>query len=78
LLQIVEKLSTNPRRILGLPPILIREGEMANLTIIDPTIAWKVDVQQFKSKSKNSPFHGRTLIGKAMGVINNGSVYWAS
>ncbi len=76
--QIIEKLSTNPRRILHLPPILIREGEEANLTIIDPSVEWTVDVQRFKSKSKNSPFHGRTLIGKSVGVINNGRVYWAS
>jgi dihydroorotase len=78
LYQLVEKFSSNPRRILHLPPIVIREGEMANFTIIDPQIEWKVDIQQFKSKSKNSPFHGRTLTGKAIGVINNGSVYWAS
>jgi dihydroorotase len=78
LYQLVEKFSSNPRRILHLPPIVIREGEMANFTIIDPQLEWKVDIQQFKSKSKNSPFHGRTLTGKAIGVINNGSVYWAS
>lgn len=78
LYQLVEKFSSNPRRILHLPPIVIREGEMANFTIIDPQLEWKVNIQQFKSKSKNSPFHGRTLTGKAIGVINNGSVYWAS
>ncbi len=78
LYQIVEKLSTNPRRILHLPPILIREGEMANLTIIDPKVEWIVDVQKFKSKSKNSPFQGFALIGKSIGVLNNGRVYWAS
>lgn len=78
LYQIVETFSTNPRRILHLPPILIREGEMANLTIIDPKSEWKVDIRQFKSKSKNSPFHGFSLIGKSVGVINNGRVYWAS
>jgi dihydroorotase len=78
LYQLVEKFSSNPRRILHLPPIVIREGEMANFTIIDPQLEWKVDIQRFKSKSKNSPFHGRTLTGKAIGVINNGNAYWAS
>lgn len=76
LYQIVEKFSTNPRRILHLPPINIEEGEPANLTIIDPHHEWKVDVQRFKSKSKNSPFHGLVLRGKAVGVINNGQAYW--
>lgn len=72
LYQLVEKLSTNPRRIVGLQPIRVQAGEMANLTIFDPSLEWKVDTLLFKSKSKNSPFGGRKLRGKAVGVINNG------
>ncbi|MCI0706650.1 MAG: dihydroorotase [Ignavibacteriae bacterium] len=72
LFQLVEKYSTNPRKILSLPSIKIAEGETANLTLLDPQIEWTVDVKAFKSKSKNSPFHGRKLKGKAIGVINNG------
>ena len=71
---LIEKLSTNPRRIVGLPPILIREGEMANLTLLDPDHRWTVDRARLKSKSKNTPFHGRELKGKAFGIINNGQV----
>jgi dihydroorotase len=70
--QLVEKLSINPRRILSLPMINIQEGETANLTLFDPEKEWVVDIQAFKSKSKNSPFHGWQLKGKAIGVINNG------
>ncbi|MBI3112249.1 MAG: dihydroorotase [Ignavibacteriales bacterium] len=69
--QLVEKLSTNPRTILSLPAVKIAEGEMANLTFVDPQRVWAVDVSQFKSKSKNSPFHGATLKGKATGIFNN-------
>ncbi|MBX2992119.1 MAG: dihydroorotase [Bacteroidetes bacterium] len=76
LYQLVEKFSTNPRRILHLPQIKIQEGESANLTLLDPSFEWKVDVQKFKSKSKNSPFSGYVLRGKAVGVFNNGRVYW--
>lgn len=72
LYQLIEKLSKNPRHIVGLPPIKIREGEMANLTLLNPEKEWVVDTQAFRSKSKNSPFHGYKLIGKAIGVINNG------
>ncbi len=72
LYQLAEKLSSNPRRILRLPEIKIQEGEHANLTFIDPAVSWKVNIHSFKSKSKNSPFHGRPLKGKAFGVINNG------
>jgi dihydroorotase len=77
LAQIIEKFSTNPRRILHLPQIRIAEGEMANLTIFDPAVEWVVDPQYFKSKSKNSPFGGFRLTGKAVGVLNNGQTYWS-
>jgi dihydroorotase len=77
LYQIIEKLSTNPRRVLHLPEIKIQEGEIANLTIFDPRIEWVVDIQKLKSKSKNSPFHGFALHGKAAGVINNGRMLLA-
>jgi dihydroorotase len=74
--QLIEKFSINPRRILSLPAIVIQEGEKANLTIFDPEKEWIVDIQAFKSKSKNSPFHGRKLRGKAIGIINNGKIYF--
>ncbi|MGD0036852.1 MAG: dihydroorotase [Bacteroidota bacterium] len=77
LIQLIEKLSVNPRRILSLPTINIQEGEVANLTLLDPTIEWIVDIHSFKSKSKNSPFHGRRLKGKAIGILNNGKMYLA-
>jgi dihydroorotase len=72
LYQLVEKLSTNPRKILSLPTISIVEGAPANLTLVDPSVEWTVDSQSFRSKSKNSPFHGRLLKGKGIGIINNG------
>jgi len=75
--QLIEKLSTNPRRILHLPDIAIDEGAMANLTILDPTAEWVVDPRFFKSKARNTPFEGVHLKGKAIGIINNGQVFWA-
>jgi dihydroorotase len=74
--QFIEKFSVNPRKILSLPVIMIQEGERANLTIFDPEKEWKVDIHAFKSKSKNSPFHGRILKGKSIGIINNGKVHF--
>lgn len=67
---IAEKMSVNPRRILNLPLPEIAEGKEANLTIIDPGLEWEVDITKFKSKSKNSPFNGYKLKGKALGIIN--------
>ena len=77
LMQMIEKFSTNPRRILHLPEIRIAEGQRANLSIFDPTVEWVVDPASFRSKSKNSPFGGRKLKGRGVGVINNGEIFWA-
>ncbi|MFH0991843.1 MAG: dihydroorotase [bacterium] len=75
LFQLIEKFTTNPRHILSLPQITIAEGEKANLTLLDPYGEWVVDIKAFKSKSKNSPFHGRKLKGRAIGIINNDKSY---
>ncbi|MCU0411633.1 MAG: dihydroorotase [Bacteroidetes bacterium] len=74
LMQLIEKLSANPRRIVGLPAIRIEEGATANMTLFRPDVRWSVDIAALRSKSKNSPFHGRVLVGKAMGIINNGKI----
>ncbi len=71
LYQLVERMSTNPRKICSLPVIRIEEGAMANLTLIDPRVEWKVNTEAFRSKSKNSPFHGKVLRGRVIGVLNN-------
>ncbi len=74
--QLVEKLSSNPRRILNIPQVQIKEGEIANLSIIDTEQIWTVDVGKFKSKSKNSPFDKRLLTGKAVAVINKKRMFF--
>jgi dihydroorotase len=74
--QMIEKLSINPRKILNLKIPLIKEGEMANLTIIDPDEVWTVDISKHLSKSRNSPFDKRLLSGRAVGVINNSQMYY--
>lgn len=73
--KMVEKMSLNPRRILGLNEIRIREGEKANLTILDTNSLWKVDKNKFKSKCFNTPFDGYELQCKPFGIINNDQIY---
>ena len=70
--ELIKKFSVNPRRILNLPALNLQPSERANLTLIDPELQWSVDVTKFRSKSKNSPFNGRKLRGRAIGIINNG------
>ncbi|RXK85174.1 dihydroorotase [Chlorobaculum sp. 24CR] len=72
--RVIELLSTNPRRIMGLETILFEPGKKANLTIIDPAREWTVSEADFGSKSRNTPFMGRTLRGKALGIYHNGKL----
>jgi dihydroorotase len=67
---LIDKLSVQPRKIFRLPEIRIREGAPANLTVLDTECRWKVDVNGFESKSRNSPFHGWELIGKSVGIVH--------
>lgn len=76
LFEMIEKFSNNPRVILGLSEIRIEEGHPANLTFFNPHLSWTVDVRQFHSKSKNSPFNGWTLTGKAIGIFNKRQLVW--
>ena len=66
---LVEKMSLAPRRILGIPVPEIKVGEMAELTVFDPTLSWTVTPDSLGSKSRNTPFMGRTLQGKVLTTI---------
>jgi dihydroorotase len=68
---LITQLTTNPRNIFGLPIPKIAEGEMACLTIFDPTIEYTFEQSNIKSTSTNNPFLGKKLTGKVLGIINN-------
>lgn len=74
LTQMISLMSVNPRQILRLDPILIKEGAPANLTLLDPEMSWTVDAEQFESLGRNTPFHGNTFKGGAIGAINKGKI----
>lgn len=73
---IIEKMAINPRKILNIPVPKIEVGERANLTIFDPDLVWTVEINKFKSKSKNSPFDRKLLTGKAIGVVNQSQIFF--
>jgi len=66
----IELLSVNPRRLFGLDIVTIKEGNKASLTLFDPAKKWTVSEKNIFSKSKNSPFIGKELTGKVIGIIN--------
>ncbi len=68
----IAKLTINPARILGLNKGTLSVGADADITIIDPEEEWLIDVTKFKSKGKNSPFHGWKVKGRVEMVIVNG------
>jgi len=74
--QVIEKLSINPRKICNIAVPKFEVGESADFTILDLNLVWTVDIKEFKSKSKNSPFDKRLLTGKSVGVINNGKLFY--
>jgi len=73
---LVKALTINPRTILGLDQPKIEEGEKANLTFFSLKDSTVLDEKNILSKSKNSPFIGKTLQGKVIGSINNNKGYW--
>ncbi|MCA9073479.1 MAG: dihydroorotase [Planctomycetaceae bacterium] len=73
-LQLISKLTVGPAKLLGLPAGTLSPGSVADVTIIDPSAEWKVDASQFQSRSRNTPFAGRTVKGRAMATIVGGIV----
>jgi len=69
--QIAEKLSINPRKLLGLAVPVIEEGAEANFTVYNPTLQWEYNVASNYSKSANSPLLNKKLTGKVQLVFNN-------
>ena len=64
LTQMIEKMSTNPAKILGIEKGTLEEGSAADITIINPDEEWIVYKKDFESKGKNTPFDGYKLSGK--------------
>ncbi len=67
-------MSANPAAILRVPGGTLTVGSPADVTLIDLNRDWTVDVSQFASRSRNCPFHGWALKGKAVMTILGGKI----
>ena len=67
-----------PARILNIPGGTLEEGAPADITVIDPSLEWVVDPDKFKSLSRNTPFAGWKLKGRAVMTIIDGNVAYSS
>ena len=77
LTRLVELCSTNPARIFALEGRgTLSQNAHADITILDPACEWTFDVRGSKSKSRNTPFNGRTMTGAAVATIVGGRLVY--
>ncbi|QGT99669.1 Dihydroorotase [Candidatus Syntrophocurvum alkaliphilum] len=72
--KMVELMAVEPASILGIDKGTLNEGNLADITIIDPELTKDVDTNNFYSKGKNTPFKGSTLKGWPIMTIVNGRI----
>jgi dihydroorotase len=73
---LVERMSCAPARALSLPGGTLRPGSPADVTLIDTREEWTVDPARFVSLSRNTPFGGRRLRGRAVRTLVGGVTVW--
>ncbi|MEZ0230234.1 MAG: dihydroorotase [Planctomycetota bacterium] len=74
LARLVELMSTGPARILGIPAGTLSPGSAADVTVLDLETPWVIDVDAFRSKSRNCPFGGWSVRGRAIYTLVGGKV----
>ena len=74
--QLVTKMSYAPAKVFNLPGGSLKPGNLADITIIDPNLSYKIDVTQFYSKGRNCPFNGWEVKGKAIITIIGGNIVY--
>ena len=72
LIDLLRRLTLAPAELLNLPAGRLAKGAPADLVLFDPDMPWKVDTSKFRSMSKNSPFDGRPVQGRALRTVVDG------
>ena len=75
-MQMAERMSYNPARVIGSDKGDIQPGKAADLVIFDPKETYRIDRNQFASKGRNTPFHGREVTGRVKCTICDGCVVY--
>jgi dihydroorotase len=68
----VELLTSGPARTFGVPGGSLTRGTAADITVVDPEVDWVVDASKLHSKSRNTPFEGWNLKGRAVRTFVGG------
>jgi dihydroorotase len=74
--KLIEMMTIAGARIAKLNKGTLSIGSDGDVTIIDPEMEWTIDKNQFRSKSRNCPFHGWKVKGRAVMTIVHGNVKW--
>ena len=74
MLQLIEKMSTKPAQLLGIPAGTLKKGSPADVILIDKDEEWTVDVDKLHGKSKNCVFKNRKLAGKVKFTVCGGKI----
>ncbi|MBC8133122.1 MAG: amidohydrolase family protein, partial [Deltaproteobacteria bacterium] len=74
---LIALLSTRPAAVLGLPGGTLADGGVADVTVLDPDAICTVEPGQLQSRSKNTPFGGRQMLGRAALTIVAGGIVFA-
>ncbi len=76
LARVLALMSASPAALLGLPKGTLEVGRDADLVLFDPEEEWTIDKEQFVSKGRNTPFHGRTVRGRVKYTISQGKIIY--
>ena len=71
---IINLFTINPSKVINIKPDYIKEGNLAEINIIDPEMEWSFNEEDIMSKSKNSPIIGMSLKGKVITTFNKGFI----
>ncbi len=74
LLDFIARWTTGPAAVLRLPPPALAPGHVADLVLLDLETPWRVDPSRFRSRARNCPFAGATLVGRAALTVSRGRV----
>jgi len=75
--RLIELYTVNPAKLLGIDRGTLSVGSVADVTIIDTGMEWTVNKEQSASRSRNNPFHGWQLKGRAVRTIVGGETVWS-
>jgi len=76
IVRLIEMYTVEPRRLLKIDAGTLSIGAAADVTLIDPDLEWTVRVDRFESASRNSPFDGWKLKGRAVRTVVGGKTVW--